>query len=62
MLPFGSGWNWKIQDERKGTLLLKKLAVLLSILTNLLSISVCVCVCVRERERERERDEQRVKF
>ena len=54
MLPFGSGWNWKIQDERKGTLLLKKLAVLLSILTNLLSISVCVCVCERERERERE--------
>ena len=58
MLPFGSGWNWKIQYERKGTLLLKKLAVLLSILTNLLSISLCVCVCVRERER----DEQRVKF
>ena len=59
MLPFGSGWNWKIQDERKGTLLLKKLAVLLSILTNLLSISVCmcvcVCVCVREREREMNR-------
>ena len=68
MLPFGSGWNWKIQDERKGTLLLKKLAVLLSILTNLLSISVCVCVRERarererERERERDRDEQRVKF
>ena len=59
MLPFGSGWNWKIQDERKGTLLLKKLAVLLSILTNLISISVCVCVCVCEREREREREMNR---